>query len=181
MRLTYRVLSRFADALILLGGLALLLMMLHVTADVLAKYLLGTPILGTLETVTHYYMVAVVFLPIAMVQKFRGQIVVDVATQHLSPRRLALVEATTSILTLIFVVLLAWHAGVKATNMAAIREKTNAAAFSIDIWPSRWFVVLGCVGMASFLILQILNDFARALRGRPLFDEAADPGSLLEE
>ncbi len=173
MRLIYRALSVYAEILMGLACLALALMMLHVTADVFGKYLFGQPILGTLETVSHYYMVAAIFLPIALVQAARGQVIVDVATQHLSPRRLALVEGLASLGTLVFVLALLWNATGRAVAMTLITEKTNAIAFPIDIWPSRWFVVLGAAGMAGFVFLQTINDFGFAFTGRRVFAEAA--------
>lgn len=174
MRLAYRLSSAFADALLWLGALALTLMMLHVTADVAGKYLLGHPILGTLETVTFYYMVAAVFLPLAVVQRTRGQIIVDIATQHLPPRKLAMVEAIVSLVTLGFLVLLAWYGARYALEMTEVREKANAIHFPIDIWPSRWFVVAGCAGAAFFCALQIANDLAFALTGKRLLDETLE-------
>lgn len=170
----YRVFSRIADGLMWLGCLALTLMMLHVTADVAGKYLLGRPIVGTLETVTHYYMVAAVFLPLGVVQKYRGQIIVDIATQHLPPRKLALVEGLVSLLTLIFLLLMVWYAGARAMEMTAVLEKVNAAHFPIDIWPTRWFVVAGAASCAVFVAMQIANDFAFAFSGRHLFPEDSE-------
>ncbi len=173
----YRLLSAYADALMALGCIALTLMMVHVTADVAGKYLLNQPVLGTLESVTHYYMVAAVFLPLAVVQRHRGQVIVDIATQHLAPRRLALVEGLVSIMTLSFTLFLLWHSGKRAVDMSLIFEKSNAVHFPIDVWPSRWFVPLGAAGMAAFIAMQAINDFAFAFRGERLFEEAA-PGGL---
>lgn len=173
----YRALSLLADGLMWLGCAALALMMLHVTADVAGKYLLGQPIVGTLETVSHYYMVAAVFLPLAIVQKHRGQIIVDIATQHLQPRRLALVEGLVSLIALGFLVLFVWQATRRAVEMTAVLEKVNAAHFPIDIWPTRWFVVAGAVSVTGFMALQAANDFAFAFTGRRLFPEDASEKS----
>ena len=71
-------LTRFISHLLAgLAALALFLMMLHVTADVLGKYLLNRPIPGTAEVVASYYMVAAVFLPLAWVEVRQGSIVME--------------------------------------------------------------------------------------------------------
>ena len=56
---TRRKLPRFDHFLIVGAGLVILAMMLHIVADVL-----GTSFSGTLETVSAYYMVATIFLPL---------------------------------------------------------------------------------------------------------------------
>ena len=53
--------------LMIVAGLCFCVMAIHVTADVFMKYLFRHPIVGTLESVTYYYMVAAVFLPLAAV------------------------------------------------------------------------------------------------------------------
>ena len=57
--------------------------------------------------------------------------------------------------------------------MSEILEKTNAIAFPIDVWPSRWFYAAGTAGMAGFILLQMINDFAFAFTGRRVFEEDA--------
>ena len=73
----HRVLEWFTDRLVSLASLFLLVMMLHVCADVALKYLMSRPIEGTLEIVSYYYMVAAVFLPLAFVELTRSAVAVD--------------------------------------------------------------------------------------------------------
>ena len=81
-----RILAGASTALAWLAGVALNLMMLHIAADVVARYIFNSPLHGTVEIVSAYYMVAVVFLPLAMIERSNGHIVVELVTQHL-PRR----------------------------------------------------------------------------------------------
>src|SRR6266567_2009403 len=64
------------------AGIALILMMLHVNADVVGRLLLNHPIPVTIEVVSYYYMVAVIFLPLAAVERADHHIAVDLLSQH---------------------------------------------------------------------------------------------------
>ena len=68
MALIERFLQRVSRVMLFLGAVAILLMTFHVTADVLFKVGFHYPIVGTLEVVTYFYMVACIFLPLADVQ-----------------------------------------------------------------------------------------------------------------
>ena len=59
-----RILAGVSTVLAWIGGAALILMMLHIAADVVARYIFNAPLHGTVEIVSAYYMVAVVFLPL---------------------------------------------------------------------------------------------------------------------
>ena len=99
-----RALDRFSNALLAIGCGFAILMMLHVTADVLGKWLFGHPITGTLEVVTFIYMSACIFLPLGIVQRQRAQITVEVFTHSLPPRALAGLDAVVGLFCGIFVV-----------------------------------------------------------------------------
>ena len=58
-------LIKFSHLLLFLGALLMGAMMLHISLDVLSNNLLGRPLVGTNEMVTHYYMAACVFFTAA--------------------------------------------------------------------------------------------------------------------
>ena len=60
-----------------LPGIALLLMMAQTVIDILMKNLMGAPIEGNLEIMSVYHMVAIVFLPLAIVELKHEHINVD--------------------------------------------------------------------------------------------------------
>ena len=61
-----RLLARTTSLATLIAGIAIALMMLHVSLDVAFRYLLGAPLPGTLTIVTYYYMVIAAFVPLAL-------------------------------------------------------------------------------------------------------------------
>ncbi len=64
-------------------GAVTVLMMLHVTAEVLLRVLFGMHIPGTMEVVTYYYMVAAVFVGIFSCTTDDVHVRVDVVAQFL--------------------------------------------------------------------------------------------------
>jgi hypothetical protein len=61
-------LGAVSNLLLAIGAAIITLMALHVIADVSCRYLLNQPLPGTIEIVSLYYMVAVIYLPLAYVQ-----------------------------------------------------------------------------------------------------------------
>ena len=68
----FGLIDRPSNLLTKLAGIIIMVMMIHISADVAAKYLLNDPIDGTLEIVAAYYMVVIVFFPLAYVTITRG-------------------------------------------------------------------------------------------------------------
>ena len=69
-----------------LASAMMVLMMLHITLDVAARYFFNGQIVGTLEVVSFYYMVALVFLAFGFVELKHENIRVDLFVQMM-PRR----------------------------------------------------------------------------------------------
>ena len=67
----------------LFAGILIILMMIHVAVDVFCRIVLNAPLYGTLEIVAGYYMVAVVFLPLAYVSGGEGHIFIELFTSKL--------------------------------------------------------------------------------------------------
>lgn len=135
-------LSWFSNILADLAGLILLVMMLHVTADVFMKYAFNQPIQGTLEIVAFYYMVASVFLPLALVEFTRTSIAVDMFFDHFP--RAARIGLMVFVLfaCAVFYGALAWITWEDALRSFARREIVMGP-INVPIWPTRFLLPLG--------------------------------------
>src|SRR5262245_27457380 len=81
-----RKVARHLDMVLLwLACAAAALMMIQISADVVFKFLFGRPITATIEIVSTYYMVALVFLPLAFVDRTSGHISADLLTRAMGP------------------------------------------------------------------------------------------------
>lgn len=147
------ILSR---ALALVAGVCLVMMMAHVVSDVVAKYLFNSPIEGTLEIVGAYYMVAVVFLPLAITQIRHEHIYVDMFVRHLPLRPRIAVYAVAGLLTAAFYGLLAYETGGEAVHAYRINEVMMGTSFVV-VWPGRWFLPIGFGAVALANLLHVVQ------------------------
>jgi TRAP-type C4-dicarboxylate transport system permease small subunit len=168
MKAVERFFAKLTDLSAVFGGLAMVVMMLQVTADVLGKYIFNQPVPATLETVSSYYMVALVFLPLGFVTKHHEHIVVELFTQGLPPRPLSFFTGIANVLAALYVFTLAWRGMDEALYMTEIRESWETEIWDMQVWPSRWFVPIGCGLMFVYMVIHAIDDLSFVLIGRRL-------------
>ena len=161
MRRLDRVLLRLLDATMLIAGLALAFMLVHVTADVLARVLFNDPIEGTLEIVAFYYMVAAVVAGVAYLERRDLNISVDLFYLRFPRPMRRACYVLDSLLTALFFGLFAYRSGLDALYALAIRERVMGMA-EIEIWPSRFVLPLSF----TLVVLVALRNAVLALTGR---------------
>ena len=136
------------------AGVLMVAMMAHVVLDVASKWLFNFPLDGTLEIVSYYYMVGLIFLPLAYVQRRRSHIVAEIFTQNLNPRIRAGLEAVVSLLMFVYAVIFVWATAVEAVRKTAELEYLEATELFIVIWPTRWFLPVGFGLMGLYALVQ---------------------------
>ena len=145
-------------AMMALCSFFLVLMMLHVGADVVLKFAVNAPIAGTLETVSYYYMVSLVFLALPYVEMRGEHVSVDLFFQKFPPKLQITVYAAGSILAALYYGVFAYTTFHDALIATAQRE-TVMANFLFYVWPSRWALPLG----SGLLVLMLLLNAVRAI------------------
>ncbi|MDX5361551.1 MAG: TRAP transporter small permease [Alphaproteobacteria bacterium] len=136
-----------------LSGIALLLMMVQINLDVAGRYLLNEPLPGTTEIVTAYLMVAIVFLPLARVEMADAHISVDLIAQFLPVKAQLRLQALACAAGAAFFGLLTASSWQSAMGKYRIGEYVMGE-FSVVVWPSRFFVPLGCGLMTALLLYK---------------------------
>jgi len=125
-----------------LASVGTLMMLALVSCDVLSRLLFNIAIPGTETIVASYLMVAIIFLPLAMLQLQEENISVEVIA-NLVPVPLQLVfDLVGHLLTAIFYGLLAYlyyHVAVEAIE---IREFVSGT-WNVPIWPARLIMPFG--------------------------------------
>lgn len=143
-----------ANAVGLMGAIGVVVMMLHITVDVLCRIFLGSPLVGTNEIVSRYYMIAVAFLPLAWVEHRNGMIAVELFDSFLGRRaRLAgdLLVAVVSIAALLLITWTSWHEAVAAFHKDAF---VMAVGNRIPVWPTYYMIPVGCFLAAILVALR---------------------------
>lgn len=139
-----------------------LLMMLHVSADVVARVVFLSPLNGTIEIVSGYYMVAVAFLPLAYITRHEGQIVVELFTRNMGQRRILRLDAAMNLLTFLYMCVFAWMTAAMAIEQSESREAWETAYGQIEVWPSRWYLPVASLCMALYLLVRAAADLKKA-------------------
>jgi len=160
-----RALKWTVDGATILGGLAVVLMMLHVTADVLLRKLFAAPLPGTLAVVSNYYMVILAFVPLALAERRRAHIAVEVLVERLPERLKHWLEQVVLLPVGAALAIFAWRtwdiAGDKLESGASLVQGTA----SIVVWPSYYALPLGAGLMLLIVVYRLTVTLTGAANG----------------
>jgi TRAP-type C4-dicarboxylate transport system permease small subunit len=162
-----RLLGRTIDATTLVGALAVMLMMLHITVDVVSKYLTGMPMPGTITVVSNYYMIVVAFLPLAYTERNNGHISVEVLVEHFRPAPKHLLNILTLVFTAIVFGMLTWQSVIEAGRSYRSGTFMIEQDAKLLIWPARYLLPLGCGLMTLTLAVKAVIALTRGRRLNP--------------
>jgi TRAP-type C4-dicarboxylate transport system permease small subunit len=154
-----KLVERPANALIAVASVVALVMMLQVVADVFSKYVLNAPINGTIETVAGYYMVCIVYFPLAYVARREGHIVVELFTRGLRRDRRRRLDGIMGVCTFAYIALFTWMTAAEAIHRTAQLEIWESGTINLPIWPSRWLLPIGCAAMAAYVLFRLVRNF----------------------
>ncbi len=135
----------------LVAAVALVAMMLHVNFDVLGRYLFNAPLPMTTEVVSAYYMVAVVFLPLAAIEWRDGHISVEIITQFIGQRPQRVLLLATGVLAAAYFAAITWRTWLVAVDKYELGEFITGVAV-LSIWPTRFLV--SSSGGRSYRLVQ---------------------------
>lgn len=153
-----KLLERTADLLGLIAGVLLIVMMLHITLDVVLRYLFSWPLRDTVEIVSTYYIVGIVFLPLALVERLNAHIVVELFSQHLPPRTQELLIACICLLSGAYFGAFTWRTGQDALQKYAVGE-VMLGTTPITVWPTRFYLPIGCGLITVMLVYKSIRLF----------------------
>lgn len=142
-----------ARAAVLFSWMAAVLMLFQVSLDILGKFLFSMPVPGTAEMVASYYMIALVFMALPLVEYRDETIAVDLVYDRFGPSLKLACRILALLFTLSFYGVFAWTTWQAALHSMAIRE-VILGAVELQIWPSRFFLPAGCVLAAVVVILK---------------------------
>lgn len=158
-----RAFRKLIHGLMLVGGFCIVLMMLNITLDVVLKLIWNAPIQGTVEISSYYYVVAIVILPMAMVEYDDEQISVDLLFNYFPDwlKRTALL--ITFIATAGMLSIMTWRTGQDAIRAFSVGEVVMGSR-EVIVWPARCMLPLG-FGLAA--VAAVMRAIM-LLRGHPV-------------
>jgi TRAP-type C4-dicarboxylate transport system permease small subunit len=162
-----RTADALASMLAIIAGLSLVLMMVHVSLDVVLKYFFKLPIPGTAEVVASYYMIGTVFLPLAYIEVHNRPIVVELFYDRMPSGLQLPLDILGTAASIAFYAFLAWQSTKIAITSFETREYVDGI-WKVIVWPSRFLIPVGLIVACVVLVLrlQMLLRGGRAQHGR---------------
>jgi len=149
-----RLATLLSRAMLVLAGIATVVMLVTIVADVISKSAFNFALPGVDRIVASYLMVAVIFLPLAMLELLEENIAVDVLYHVLPTSIQHLCAMLGHLLTAVFYGLLGWlYAGV-AIEAIEIREFVSGA-WNVPIWPARMIMPAGLIIGAIVALVKL--------------------------
>ncbi|MDA7416014.1 TRAP transporter small permease [Xenophilus arseniciresistens] len=171
-----RLLSRFIDVLTVIAGLSIAFMMLHITADVVARVVFQSPLPGTMSLVSYYYMAVAAFMPLAFAEQKSAHISVEVLTERLPAtvqKHLAGWLLLISAASFLALTVRTWG---EAMTKWEIKASVVQGLDSIPVWPTYFVLPVGCALMFLVVVYKFLVYVSGAESG--LDDERARADDL---
>jgi len=142
-------LNKFCGAV---SGLSILTIAITVTYEILMRFIFRSPTIWVLE-ISIYLCIASVFLAAGYTQREKSHIRVDLLTLRLGKRDRMIIEFFTSILAIIYVLVLTWEGAKLAIGALALGE-TSPTVLRIPVFIPRVFVPIGGI----LLLLELLRN-----------------------
>lgn len=153
--------SRIRDvalaALAVIGGIAILALMVHIMSDVVLRNTINQPVPATYEIVTNYYMVALAFVPLAWLERSGGMVSVEVIDGFLGPRALRLSDKLVALISTIIYAALAWVTFEASLKTFAAGTFVLAQSVPIPTWPAYFLPPLGFFLAALVTVLRLFE------------------------
>ncbi len=159
----HRTLVHIERVLLAIAGIALLGMMVVITANAVGRYLFNAPISGILTLTELYLLIALIFFGLPYLQRHEGNINVDIVSKDFEPLRQELIKLVVRTLILGIFVLIAYEGALSTLELL----QTGATRSGIIPWPSYLSWGIFTVGLTVFclrLIVQIYFGSKTAIR-----------------
>jgi C4-dicarboxylate transporter DctM subunit len=141
----------------LLGGGLIVLNGLFVTYEVLMRYLFNSPTVWVME-ISIYVTLASTFLSLAYALRQKAHVKVDFITNYLSGRTLILLEIFTSLLAILFCLILGWE-GVKMAFTAYQNWEVSPSVLRVPVFIPQIFIPLGTILLTLEFIRLLIHLF----------------------
>ena len=149
-----RAFEALALALMVPSALACVLMVLQIIVDVAGRTFFHRPLRGTLDMTSDWWMVAMVFLALGYAQMRNEHIRATVVTELMPQAWQRGAEMVTVALVALLAIAMAYYGWSAAVDSYAIRESSDNVR-TLPLWPFRFLVPLGCLGLAVQCIVTI--------------------------
>jgi len=153
------ILTQSTRYLNIIGIIAVVVLMLVITTDVIGRFIFNHPLPATIE-ITQYVMVIAVYGSVAYCAIERGHVSVELFVSMFPPKTQRIIDTVTSLLSLSLFASIVW-ASAKSLAMSWNRHEVSTT-LGLVTWPFRTVMLIGLI----LLSLVLLVDFIRIITKR---------------
>ncbi|MFC5338482.1 TRAP transporter large permease subunit [Leucobacter denitrificans] len=158
-----RIITRLSSVSAILAGLSIVVLGLQIVLDAGGRTLFNSPVPGTLELVSNWWMVIAVFLGFAFTQ-FKGEhIRVTLLIEKLPVIWSTAVETVILALSFIMISFLAYYLTLDAIQSVKVREIVPGS-FPLALWPITVLMAFGMWLYAAQILVSITSSLRAAKR-----------------
>jgi len=153
--------TKVSGAFNVIGVIAVGVLMLVITSDVLGRFIFNNPITGTVD-ISQYVMVIAVYLAVSYCALVKGHVSVDLIVAKFSQRGQAIIDSVTGFVSLVLFSLIAWQ------SVFILSESRNRGEASMTVgipsWPFRAILLAGIVMLCLVLVVDLVHLVAKAVK-----------------
>jgi TRAP-type C4-dicarboxylate transport system permease small subunit len=142
------------------GGLALVVMTLLITADVIGRRMLRHPVVGTYDLVGLLNGVLVAFA-MAYTYAVKGHVAVELLTQWLPRRVQGVLSALVSLMSLFFFAILIWQ--IVAYGTRVLHSGETSMTVGIPLFPFAYGIAFGLVPLCVLILIDFIKSIAKVI------------------
>lgn len=166
MQAILKFVDKVTLALGIVAGAAVVLMMVHVTLNVIMVLFFRQPIPGTLAIVANYYMPLITFLPLAFVERIENHVSVEVLTQFFPMGAQKHLYAWIFLFGFVVCTLLAYATWIEALDKYNVGSFRIERGLRVPTWPVRFaaplsYGLLAALFMFKFIAYLLRSDVVR--------------------
>lgn len=177
MEAIQRGLDRVIDAAMIVAEVAITLMMLHITIEVVSRWLFLHSFDATNEIVAFYYMACLTYLSLAYVTRADGHIAAEIFTDRMGKRPREILEGVIALALGGYMLVFTWQTAGEALTMTRVGEIQQSATIYLLKWPTRWYLPIGGFLMALAALVIAVGKLA----GKPPAKRPADLNITAQE
>lgn len=140
---------------IFLGAIAGLAMVVNVFLDVALRFGMNTPIQGTNQFVSYWWMLPLVFFGLAAAQNYGEHTDLPIVYERLNPRGKQIMAVFALVCSGIFVAMIGWAGLNNAFEQMAVGEYDSSTG--VTVWPPRFAIPLACLAFLLVIIAEVLK------------------------
>lgn len=156
MRRIDRLISTIAGSVNWLVIIALGLLIVHVTIDVVCRAFLNLPLSGTILAVSLFYMPMIAFVPLAFTETRGAHITVEILYDMLPKALQRLSDGLAHVLSILVFSALAWRTWGEAMSKYGIGSSEMEGSLRIPTWPSYFFLPLGFALIITVVVWRLV-------------------------